>query len=41
MTPLETRKHTPGRPQHHDADEPEENDLKNIFRKMIQALKRT
>ncbi|ERE67247.1 NACHT, LRR and PYD domain-containing protein 1 [Cricetulus griseus] len=38
-TPPETRNHTPVRPQHHDADEPEENDLKNIFRKMIEDLK--
>ncbi|ERE82661.1 ferritin light chain 1-like protein [Cricetulus griseus] len=39
MTPPETRNHTPVRPQHHNADEPEENDLKNIFRKMIEELK--
>ncbi|ERE85717.1 putative transposase [Cricetulus griseus] len=39
MTPPETRNHTPVRPQHHDVDEPEENKLKNIFRKMIEDLK--
>ena len=39
MTPPETRNYTPVRPQHHNAEEPEENDLKNIFRKMIEDLK--
>ncbi|ERE82517.1 Transposase, L1 containing protein [Cricetulus griseus] len=39
MTPPETSNHTPVRPVHHDADEPEENDLKNIFMKMIEDLK--
>ncbi|ERE70281.1 LINE-1 type transposase domain-containing protein 1 [Cricetulus griseus] len=39
MEPPETRNHTPARPEHHNADEPEENDLKNIFRKMIEDLK--
>ena len=39
MTPPETRNHTPVSPEHHNADEPEENDLKNIFRKMIEDLK--
>ncbi|ERE65607.1 THO complex subunit 3-like protein [Cricetulus griseus] len=39
MTPPETRNHTPVRPQHHNADEPEENDLKNIFKKMLEDLK--
>ncbi|ERE72641.1 LINE-1 type transposase domain-containing protein 1 [Cricetulus griseus] len=39
MTPPETRNHTPVRPEHHDADEPEENDLKSIFMKMIEDLK--
>ncbi|ERE91574.1 Transposase, L1 containing protein [Cricetulus griseus] len=39
MIPLETRKHTPARPEHHNADEAEENDLKNNFMKMIKDLK--
>ncbi|ERE65683.1 putative transposase [Cricetulus griseus] len=39
MTPPDTRNHTPARPEHHNADETEENDLKNIFRKMIEDLK--
>ncbi|ERE71958.1 GTPase IMAP family member 3-like protein [Cricetulus griseus] len=39
MTPPETRNHTPARPEHHNADEAEENDLKNIFMKLIKDLK--
>ena len=39
MTSLETRNHTSARPEHHNADEAEDNDLKNIFRKMIEDLK--
>ncbi|ERE71061.1 vomeronasal 2 receptor, 52 precursor [Cricetulus griseus] len=39
MTPLETKNHTLARPELHNADEPEDNDLKNIFRKMIEYLK--
>ncbi|ERE84502.1 putative transposase [Cricetulus griseus] len=39
MTPPEARKHTPATPEHHNADEAEENDLKNIFMKMIEDLK--
>ncbi|ERE65059.1 Transposase, L1 containing protein [Cricetulus griseus] len=39
MAPPETRNHTPARAEHHNADEAEENDLKNIFMKMIEDLK--
>ncbi|ERE63703.1 Transposase, L1 containing protein [Cricetulus griseus] len=39
MTAPETRNHTPVKPKHHNADEPEGNDLKNVFRKMIEDLK--
>ncbi|MGE9574270.1 hypothetical protein ACQP3C_24730, partial [Escherichia coli] len=39
MTPPETRNHTPARPEHPNSDEAEENDLKNIFMKMIEDLK--
>ncbi|ERE67993.1 Transposase, L1 containing protein [Cricetulus griseus] len=39
MTPPETKNHTSARPEHHNADEAEENDLKNIFMKMIEDLK--
>ncbi|ERE73158.1 putative transposase [Cricetulus griseus] len=39
MIPPETRNHTPVRPEHHDADKSEENELKNIFRKMTEDLK--
>ncbi|ERE85060.1 vomeronasal 2 receptor, 52 precursor [Cricetulus griseus] len=39
MTPPETRNNTPVRPEHHDADEPEENDIKSIFMKIIEDLK--
>ncbi|ERE84354.1 vomeronasal 2 receptor, 52 precursor [Cricetulus griseus] len=38
-TTPETRNHTPVRPEHHNADEPEDNDLKRIFMKMIEDLK--
>ncbi|ERE82958.1 Transposase, L1 containing protein [Cricetulus griseus] len=33
MTPPATRNHTPVRPEHHNADEQEENDIKSIFMK--------
>ncbi|CAH7019633.1 AABR07072562.1 [Phodopus roborovskii] len=39
MTPPESRDSTPTRSEHPKADEAEENDLKNIFIKMIEALK--
>ncbi|ERE84498.1 LINE-1 type transposase domain-containing protein 1 [Cricetulus griseus] len=39
MTPLETRNHTTARIEPDYADEPEENDLKNIFKKIIEGLK--
>ena len=39
MTPLESRDSTPVRPEHPNANEAEENDLKNNFMKMIEALK--
>ncbi|ERE88684.1 putative transposase [Cricetulus griseus] len=39
MTPTKTMNHTPARPEHHNADEAEENDLTNIFMKMIEDLK--
>ena len=39
MTPPESRDSTPKRPEHPNTDEAEENDLKNNFMKMIEALK--
>ncbi|ERE84607.1 putative transposase [Cricetulus griseus] len=39
MTSPETRDPTPARPEQHNANEAEENDLKNIFMKMIEGLK--
>ena len=39
MTPPETRDHTSARPEHHNADEAEENDRKNILMKMIEDFK--
>ncbi|EGW02308.1 Putative transposase element L1Md-A101/L1Md-A102/L1Md-A2 [Cricetulus griseus] len=39
MTPPESRDSTLARPEHHNADEAEENILKNYFMKMIEALK--
>ncbi|ERE66101.1 hypothetical protein H671_8g19693 [Cricetulus griseus] len=38
MIPPETRNHIPAGPEHHDADEPEENDLKIVFMKMLEGL---
>ena len=39
MTPPESRDPTPARPEHYNTDDTEENDLKNIFMKMIERLK--
>lgn len=39
MTPLESKDSTPARHEHGNADEAEENDLKNNFMKIIESLK--
>lgn len=39
MTPQESRNSTPARPEHLNADEAEEKDLKNNFMKTLETLK--